>query len=132
LHPNVVDGAPEHPLVYDVSSYPDIAELYLVADLMVSDYSSVMFDYANLRRPMIFFTYDLPHYRDKLRGFYFDFEKESPGPLLETSAEVIAAIRDIDAVSAQYAAAYDRFYDRFCSLEDGKAAARVVDQVFGV
>jgi CDP-glycerol glycerophosphotransferase len=132
LHPNVVDGAPQHPLLYDVSSYPDIAELYLAADLMVSDYSSVMFDYANLRRPMIFFTYDLPHYRDKLRGFYFDFEKDAPGPLLETSAEVIAAIRDIDAVSEQYAPAYDRFYAKFCSLEDGKAAARVVDQVFGV
>ncbi|GAA3238875.1 bifunctional glycosyltransferase family 2 protein/CDP-glycerol:glycerophosphate glycerophosphotransferase [Actinocorallia longicatena] len=130
LHPNVVDGAPAHPLVHDVSTYPDIAELYLVADLIVSDYSSVMFDYANLRRPMLFFTYDLPHYRDKLRGFYFDFEKEAPGPLVETSAELIAAIRDIDAVSARYTAAYDAFYDRFCSLEDGKAASRVVDQVF--
>jgi CDP-glycerol glycerophosphotransferase len=130
LHPNVVDGAPEHPLVYDVSSYPDIAELYLVADLMVSDYSSVMFDYANLRRPMLFYTYDLAHYRDKLRGFYFDFETEAPGPLLETSAQLVEAIRDIDKVAVEYESSYDKFYDRFCSLDDGHAAARVVDRVF--
>ncbi|GAB3652570.1 hypothetical protein GCM10027589_10150 [Actinocorallia lasiicapitis] len=130
LHPNVVDGAPDHPSVFDAGAYPDIAELYLAADVLVSDYSSVMFDYANLRRPMIFYTYDLAHYRDKLRGFYFDFEKESPGPLVETSADLIAAIRDLPSLNDKYAAAYDTFYDRFCALDDGKAAARVVDKVF--
>ncbi len=131
LHPNVVDGAPERPFVYDASSYPDIGELYLAADLLVTDYSSVMFDFAGLRRPMLFYTYDLAHYRDKLRGFYFDFEREAPGPLLETSAELIGAIRDVDQVSRKYAEAYDAFHERFCSLDDGAAAGRVVDRVFG-
>ncbi|WP_106397550.1 bifunctional glycosyltransferase/CDP-glycerol:glycerophosphate glycerophosphotransferase [Actinocorallia populi] len=131
LHPNVVDGAPERPFVYDASSYPDIGELYLAADLLVTDYSSVMFDFAELRRPMLFYTYDLAHYRDKLRGFYFDFEREAPGPLLETSEELIEAIGNVGEVSRKYAAAYDAFYERFCSLDDGFAAARVVDRVFG-
>ncbi|GAA2733607.1 bifunctional glycosyltransferase family 2 protein/CDP-glycerol:glycerophosphate glycerophosphotransferase [Actinocorallia aurantiaca] len=131
LHPNVVDGAPERPFVYDASAYPDIGELYLAADLMVTDYSSVMFDFANLRRPMLFFTYDLAHYRDKLRGFYFDFEKEAPGPLLETSEDLIEAIRNAGEIGEKYSAAYDAFYERFCSLDDGSAAARVVDRVFG-
>ncbi|MEO3786657.1 CDP-glycerol:glycerophosphate glycerophosphotransferase [Actinocorallia sp. B10E7] len=131
LHSNVVDGAPDRPFVYDASAYPDIGELYLASDLMVTDYSSVMFDYANLRRPMLFFTYDLAHYRDKLRGFYFDFEKEAPGPLLETSEDLVEAIRGIDEISEKYTAAYDAFYERFCSLDDGSAAARVVDRVFG-
>ncbi len=81
LHSNVVDGVPEDPagFVRDVSLYPDITELYLISDMMISDYSSVMFDYANTGRPMLFFTYDLADYRDRLRGFYFDFEAEAPG-----------------------------------------------------
>ncbi len=79
-HSNVVDLVPGagNGFVWDVSEYPDIADLYLAADMMITDYSSVMFDYAHLKRPMLFFTYDLEHYRDTLRGFYFDFEQDSP------------------------------------------------------
>src|SRR5699024_2032703 len=75
--------------VQDVSLYPDINELYLMSDLLITDYSSVFFDYANLERPMIFFTYDIESYRDELRGFYFDFENEAPGPIVKTTDEVI-------------------------------------------
>ncbi|MEU5883238.1 bifunctional glycosyltransferase family 2 protein/CDP-glycerol:glycerophosphate glycerophosphotransferase [Spirillospora sp. NPDC047279] len=133
LHSNVVDGVPDdgNGFVFDVSLYPDIAELYLIADMMITDYSSVMFDYANTRRPLLFFTYDLADYRDRLRGFYFDFEKEAPGPLVESSDALIEAIREIDVTSAQYEARYKDFVDRFCPLDDGRAAARVVDEVFG-
>ncbi len=70
----------------------------------MTDYSSLMFDYASTGRPMLFFTYDLEHYRDELRGFYFDFEHEAPGPLLGTSDEVIEALRSIDDVGRAYAA----------------------------
>jgi CDP-glycerol glycerophosphotransferase len=114
----------------NVTAYPDITELYLVADVLVTDYSSAMFDYAVTGRPILFFTYDLAEYRDNLRGFYFDFEAEAPGPLLATSAEVIGALKDIDAVAAPYRDAYQRFAARFCSLDDGKAAARVCDRLF--
>ncbi|MFG2002428.1 CDP-glycerol glycerophosphotransferase family protein [Spirillospora sp. NPDC048911] len=132
LHSNVVDGVPDdgNGFVFDVSLYPDIAELYLISDMMITDYSSVMFDFANTRRPLLFFTYDLADYRDRLRGFYFDFEKEAPGPLLETSDALIEAIRDAATVSKDYASEYDAFVQRFCPLDDGKAAARVVDQIF--
>ena len=71
----------------NVTAYPDITELYLVSDILVTDYSSAMFDYAVTGRPILFFTYDLAEYRDSLRGFYFDFEAEAPGPLLADSAE---------------------------------------------
>jgi CDP-glycerol glycerophosphotransferase len=114
----------------NVTAYPDITELYLVADVLVTDYSSAMFDYAVTGRPMLFFTYDLAEYRDNLRGFYFDFEAEAPGPLLTTSAEVIEAIGDIDSVAAPYGQAYERFAAKFCALDDGKAAARVCDRLF--
>ena len=107
----------------NVTAYPDITELYLVSDVLVTDYSSAMFDYAVTGRPILFFTYDLAEYRDSLRGFYFDFEAEAPGPLLADSAEVIEAIRDVDAVAAAHRDAYQRFAARFCSLDDGKAAS---------
>ena len=73
---------------YNVSKYDDISELYLISDILITDYSSVFFDYANLKRPMLFFTYDLEKYRDVLRGFYFDIEREVPGPLLFTSMKL--------------------------------------------
>jgi len=115
----------------NVTAYPDITELYLVSDVLVTDYSSAMFDYAVTGRPILFFTYDLAEYRDSLRGFYFDFEAEAPGPLLADSAEVIKAIRDVDAVAASHRDAYQRFAARFCSLDDGKAGVRVCDRLFG-
>ncbi|MWA07461.1 glycosyltransferase [Actinomadura sp. LD22] len=113
----------------NVTSYPEITDLYLISDILVTDYSSAMFDFACTRRPIVYFTYDLAEYRDQLRGFYFDLEAEAPGPLLSTSDEVIAAIRDIDTISADYKASYDAFVERFCAFDDGRAAARVADRL---
>lgn len=73
--------------MYDLTDYESIEDLYIITDILITDYSSVMFDYAVLDRPMLFFTYDLDEYRDKLRGFNIDIEKEAPGPLLYTSDE---------------------------------------------
>lgn len=117
------------PRVVNVSDYSDIRELYLAADVLVTDYSSAMFDFAVTRKPMLFYTYDLAEYRDKTRGFYFDFESEAPGPLLATAAELYEALRGLDGVVASYQSAYAEFTSRFCYLEDGKAAERVIDAV---
>ncbi|MGN0466230.1 MAG: CDP-glycerol:glycerophosphate glycerophosphotransferase [Lachnospiraceae bacterium] len=114
----------------NVSKYSDITELYLISDICITDYSSVFFDYANLKRPILFFTYDLEKYRDVLRGFYIDIEKEIPGPLLYTNDEVIDAIKNIDKIEEQYHDRYEEFYDRFCALDDGHAAKRIVEKVF--
>ncbi|MFC4560894.1 CDP-glycerol glycerophosphotransferase family protein [Nocardiopsis mangrovi] len=132
-HPRVVDSVPivGEDFVYDVSLYPEIMELFLVTDVLVTDYSSMMFDFANTGRPMLFFTYDIEGYRDNLRGFYFDFEETAPGPLLLESDDVIGALQGIDSVAADYAGKYAAFTERFCPLDDGSAAARVVDRVFG-
>ena len=119
-------GAP----VVDVSAYRDVRDLYAAADLLVTDYSSTMFDFAVTGRPILFFTYDLAHYRDELRGFYFDLTADPPGPLLTTSAELIDAIRDVDAVAAAHRNAYARFRRTFCHLEDGHATDRVLDLFF--
>ena len=115
--------------VRDVSAHPDIRELYLAADVLITDYSSAMFDFAVTGKPIIFFPYDMDEYRDSVRGFYFDLEAEAPGPVCRTTHAVIDAISDLDRVHAEHAARYVRFRDRFCPFDDGCAAARVVDRV---
>lgn len=114
----------------DGSSYDDITDLYLISDLLITDYSSVFFDYANLKRPVLYFTYDLEKYRDVLRGFYLDMEKDLPGPLLLTNDEVVDAIKNIDKIQEEYKERYEEFYNRFCCVDDGHAAQRVVEKVF--
>ncbi|GAB7190786.1 hypothetical protein NUM3379_14930 [Kineococcus sp. NUM-3379] len=120
-------GTVAKPGVVDVSFHPDIADLYLAADAMVTDYSSTMFDFAVTGKPILFFPYDLEHYLGKLRSFYFDYQEIAPGPLLPTSDEVIGAIADLDAVSREHAERYARFQETFCHLEDGHATERVLD-----
>lgn len=116
--------------VINVSDYDDITDLYIVSDICMTDYSSVFFDYANLKRPILFFMYDLEKYRDVLRGFYLDIEKDLPGPILKTNDEVLEAIKNIDAVKKGYITKYEEFYNRFCSIDDGNAAKRVCEKVF--
>ncbi|WP_434098970.1 CDP-glycerol glycerophosphotransferase family protein [Streptomyces xantholiticus] len=113
----------------DVSRHPDVAELMIVSDALVTDYSSLMFDFAQTGRPMLFHTYDLEHYRDNLRGFYFDFERQAPGPLLPDGAELVEALRDPARATASCAEAYEAFRQVFCDLDDAGAAAAVADRM---
>src|SRR3954453_7530926 len=99
-------AAIEHPAVSDVSLHPDISELYLAADVLVTDYSSVMFDFAVTGKPQLFFTYDLDTSRASLRGFHSHFAPAAPAPLLETTGELIAALRDLDGARARSAERY--------------------------
>jgi CDP-glycerol glycerophosphotransferase len=115
---------------YNLSKYDDISELYLISDILITDYSSVFFDYANLKRPMLFFTYDLEKYRDVLRGFYIDIEEELPGPLVYTTEEVIAGIKNIHEIKEKYNERYEQFYEKFCGLEEGNASEKVARAVF--
>lgn len=114
----------------DVSKYDDIAELYLISDILITDYSSVFFDFANLKRPILFFTYDLDKYEHVLRGFYIDIHKDVPGPLLFSTEEVIDNIKNIDNVVDDFGEKYDEFYERFCSIDDGRATERIVKRVW--
>ncbi|MFI7386667.1 CDP-glycerol glycerophosphotransferase family protein [Streptomyces sp. NPDC049813] len=130
-HPRVHGSVPGvgGGFVWDVTRYPDIADLYLITDVLITDYSSALFDFAHSGRPMLFFTYDLEHYRDSLRGLYFDFTTRAPGPLLENSEELVKAVRDIEAVEAEYREKYARFRTDFCEPGDGLATQRVVDRL---
>jgi CDP-glycerol glycerophosphotransferase len=115
--------------VYNVSDYSDIQELFLMTDVLITDYSSVFFDFANSKKPILFFTYDLEEYRDETRGFYMNLEEESPGPLLRTNEEVIDNLLNIGEMENDYKDRYVRFYEKYCGLEDGQASKRVVDLI---
>ena len=132
IHPFAVKGLKEDLLdefVINVSNYPSVEELYLASDIVITDYSSVMFDYAILNRPMLFFTYDLEDYRDTLRGFNFDFVAEAPGPLLKTSDEVIQSIVNIDKVAQEHDEALQKFRKKFCEYEKGTASEQIFQRV---
>ncbi|MGY1604341.1 CDP-glycerol glycerophosphotransferase family protein [Geodermatophilus sp. SYSU D00815] len=124
--PAPVPGSPFR----DVTAHPDISELYLAADVLVTDYSSAMFDFAVTGKPILLFTYDLADFRDRVRGFYFDLEQIAPGPLLATSDDVLAALGDLDAVAAAHDERATRFRQTFCCRDDGHAADRVLDRFF--
>ena len=115
--------------VVDVSKVDDIRELYLISDILITDYSSVFFDYANLKKPIIFYMYDLEEYKDEVRDFYFDIEK-LPGPIYRTQDQVFSGIRSIDKIVEEYADKYKSFADEFCGIDDGNASKRFVDAVF--
>lgn len=114
----------------DASAYEDIRDLYVVSDVLITDYSSVMFDYGILKRPMIFYTYDIDSYRDKLRGFYFDFEQEAPGPLVMDTEEIIEEVENSGTIRERYHKEVADFEEQFNQWEDGYAAKRVVEKVF--
>lgn len=110
-----------------VKADSDIAELYLITDLLITDYSSVMFDYSILRRPMFFYVYDYLSYKNILRGFYFDLEKEAPGPMVTETEELILAIRNYNFI--EHEKNYEAFCKKYNTFDDGHAAEKTVDLV---
>ncbi|MGW4275094.1 bifunctional glycosyltransferase/CDP-glycerol:glycerophosphate glycerophosphotransferase [Streptomyces seoulensis] len=115
--------------IVDVSGHARVEELYLAADALITDYSSAMFDYAVLDRPIIVFAPDWDIY-SAVRGTYFNLLQEPPGAVATSQAELIrmlAADEYDDADAARRRAAFRR---RFCEFDDGRAAERVVRRVF--
>jgi len=115
--------------VRDVAAHPSIEELCLAADVLVTDYSSLMFDYAVLDRPIVIHAPDWEVYR-ATRGTYFDLMAEPPGSITRTEAELIGAFRSGTVAGADADQARAAFRARFCALEDGHAAERVVRRVW--
>ena len=131
LHHRMTGGLLEPPSTTwsSASEHPDIRELYLAADVLITDYSSVMFDFAVTGKPMLFLTHDLARYRDALRGFYFDLSEQAPGPLCADTGQLVEALGDLDRVRREHAGAYAAFRSTYCPWDDGQASVRVVDRV---
>ena len=115
--------------IRDVASHPSVEQLCLAADVLVTDYSSIMFDYAVLDRPIVIHAPDWEAYR-ALRGTYFDLLAEPPGIVVRSESELVAALSSGAASDDQARGARAAFRARFCSLEDGRAAERVVRRVW--
>jgi CDP-glycerol glycerophosphotransferase len=127
-HPRVADATPPAlaAAARDVSSYPDGLELLLAADVLVTDYSSWLFDFAATGRPVVLFAPDLEAYRDEVRGLHVDLETDGPGPVARTTDEVLAALASPEAAGGRREA----FVKRYCPLSDGRASGRLVERVF--
>ena len=123
---NSFDFARYKGFVYDVSNYPDINELYIAADILVTDYSSVFFDFSNLMRPIIFYMYDLEHYANEMRGFYLSLD-ELPGPIVKDETALIEEIKKTDGWEADEK--YKEFVKRFNPYEDGNSSRRVLARI---
>lgn len=115
--------------VIDVTSYPDVSDLFVVADALITDYSSVMFDFTVTGKPIFFFTPDLDRYRKVLRGFYFDLLPVAPGPVVHDAAQLAELVRTTDSVPAEFAQKYEAWKKRFNPHDDGHAAERIVSRL---
>ena len=126
---NSFDFSKYKDFIYDVSDYDDINELYIISDILLTDYSSVFFDFANLKRPMLFYMYDLDDYKNNLRDFYFDLDI-LPGPIVKQEDNLIKEIKNIDNYDKIYKDKYKKFNQKFNYLDDGNATKRVVEKIF--
>lgn len=129
-HPFVREVAqiPEHcqDFAKDLTKTMEISRLLCVSDICISDYSSLIFEYSLFERPMVFYAPDLKEYFDA-RGFYYDYDTLTPGPVFAHEAEMRAYIREIDT-------RFDRqqiadFRERFMSACDGHATERILDYI---
>lgn len=118
------------PWLRDVSLTPsDMADLYTAADVLVTDYSSAMFDWTVTGRPILYLASDLEQYASETRGFYVDLFPEVPGPVLTSTEELVAALCDLPAIEVEYAERYAAFRERFTPHEDGHATDRVLQHL---
>jgi CDP-glycerol glycerophosphotransferase len=115
----------------DVSSVDEMSHLLLVSDVLVTDYSSVTFDYAFLRRPIVFYAPDVEHYTHIDPLTYVDLGAVAPGPVVASTGGIVDAVRRSQTWVDDYGEAYEAFFERFCAAENGRAAEAVVERVWG-
>lgn len=125
-----IDWSEYEGFVYMFDQSVDISSLYLVSDMLITDYSSVMFDYSLLNRPMYFYCYDIEKYKNTLRGFYFDFEADSPGPISTTTERLIDDIKSCK--HDNYSDRYNKFVELYNPWDDGNASYRVLTRLLGI
>lgn len=115
--------------IIDVSSYPNLNELFVISDLLLTDYSSTMFDYSILQKPLAFFPYDLELYADKMRGFYLSYS-QLPGDQITTTADLIRILDDFENYVKKYEQPLIEFKKRFILETEPQATKLIVEAVF--
>ncbi|MGW4445084.1 bifunctional glycosyltransferase/CDP-glycerol:glycerophosphate glycerophosphotransferase [Streptomyces sp. NPDC004682] len=114
--------------IIDVTAHRSAEDVCLAADALITDYSSIMFDYANLDRPVVIYADDWEVYRET-RGVYFDLMSAPPGPVARTPQELARIFREGEYAGPESRELRARFRERFCQFDDGRAAERVVRRV---
>lgn len=114
----------------DASGHPSVNEVMAISDLLITDYSSLMFDYATQNRPIIIYGYDYEQYSKK-RGFYMDIRKDAPGQVVYTLEQLTKSLSNRIYESSENTEKLKAFRAKFCPWDDGKATQRVLEQVFG-
>ena len=109
-----------------VKAEAEINELYVISDILVTDYSSVFFDYAVLDRPIYFYMYDLDQYKDELRGFYLDIYTELPGKIYEEESKLLVDIKN----NIYDYSFLESFNQKFNAWQTGNCAQKVIDIIF--
>lgn len=115
--------------IIDVSAHQRVEDLYLASDALITDYSSAMFDYANLDRPIVIFADDWDTYK-AVRGTYFDLMAEPPGAVATSQSQLTEILGSGEWQSEKSATFRSEFRERYCDYDDGHAAERVVRRVF--
>ena len=116
----------EGSFAYDATREMSIEDLLFTADICITDYSSIVFEYSLFLRPMLFFAYDLDEYYD-WRGFYYPYEEMTPGPICKTNEEMVQYIANMK--EAFDPGKVQAFRDRFMSGCDGHATQRILEEV---
>ena len=107
-------------------NYPDASELLTITDILITDYSSIFYEYLILNRPIIFYPYDYQEYINIRGGFYIDYQKELPGPICYSEEQLLNTITNIDTINNKYKTKRDKFNKKYNRLSDGKASERFV------
>lgn len=114
--------------IVDLSTHPDVNDLLIASDVLVTDYSSVMFDYLNTSKPVFLFVPDYAEYASQ-RGMYFDIREEAPGPVLESREALVAEVQNVDSYFERFGHRYEAQKVRFTSWDTGSSAESVVNTV---
>lgn len=133
-HPNVkkiVSEIENSSIFIDVSKYNDIHELYIASDILITDYSSVFFDYSLLKKPMIFYPYDYEHYKNEDRGFYFEYGEIVPGPIVYTSEELLQLLLKLEEDKEKYKDKINSFNKNF-NIEDREKNSEYILKKIGL
>lgn len=114
--------------VYNVSNIDDVNLLYVISDILITDYSSVFFDFANLKRPMLFYMYDKEEYQNNLRDFYFSLSY-LPGPIVKEEKDLIKEINEVDTYFIRYKEKYEIFNKKFNYLDSKDTSLKVLGEI---
>ena len=130
-HPNNFESLETdiNDFVMDLSSHDDIHELYLISDILISDYSSAFFDFTHSRKPILFYVPDIEAYLAE-NLLFKDIRGDFPGPQLTNVDELIDSIKNIDEITENYKEKYEIFYNKYCSIGHGSASEEIIKAVF--